>query len=174
MRSRPAARQGTTQAYGHYRARRLGGPIKRHFREIGKDIQTRRFHLYRRRDMSGDVFGNAMLLSKHTRLLAAFDHRHIFCDPDPDPALGFDERKRLFNLSRSSWADYDRRKSPGRRRFRAVGKNHQAYAGNQKNVRHRGGQPFAGRTNSGHAESQNRPALFRRHRHFYQGQRRDA
>jgi glutamate dehydrogenase len=59
-------------------------------------------------DMSGDVFGNGMLLSEHIRLVAAFDHRHVFIDPDPDPAVGFAERRRLFELERSSWADYDR------------------------------------------------------------------
>src|SRR3546814_9863614 len=58
-------------------------------------------------DMSGDVFGNGMLLSKSIRLVAAFDHRHIFIDPDPDPAASWTERKRLFELPRSSWADYD-------------------------------------------------------------------
>ena len=59
-------------------------------------------------DMSGDVFGNGMLRSEHTKLVAAFDHRHIFLDPDPDPAASFAERKRLFDLPRSSWADYDK------------------------------------------------------------------
>ena len=64
--------------------------------------------------MSGDVFGNGMLLSPHTKLLAAFDHRHIFIDPEPDPAASFAERKRLFDLPRSSWADYDAKLiSPG-------------------------------------------------------------
>ena len=57
--------------------------------------------------MSGDVFGNGMLLSEHLRLVAAFDHRHVFLDPDPDPARSFAERRRLFELPRSSWADYD-------------------------------------------------------------------
>src|SRR6202008_4072297 len=61
-------------------------------------------------DMSGDVFGNGMLLSRQIRLLAAFDHRHVFLDPDPDPAVSFAERARLFALPRSSWDDYDRRK----------------------------------------------------------------
>jgi len=59
-------------------------------------------------DMSGDVFGNGMLLSEHIRLVAAFDHRHIFVDPDPDPATSFAERRRMFDLPRSSWDDYDR------------------------------------------------------------------
>ena len=58
--------------------------------------------------MSGDVFGNGMLLSKHIRLFAAFDHRHIFLDPDPDAATSFKERQRMFKLPRSSWDDYDK------------------------------------------------------------------
>ncbi len=81
--------------------------VKRHFREMGKDIQSQPFTVVGVGDMSGDVFGNGMLLSRHTRLLAAFDHRHIFLDPDPDAAASFGERQRLFDLPRSSWADYD-------------------------------------------------------------------
>ena len=80
--------------------------VKRHFRELGKDIQTEPFTVVGVGDMSGDVFGNGMLLSRQTRLLAAFDHRHIFLDPDPDPAASYAERERLFALPRSSWADY--------------------------------------------------------------------
>jgi glutamate dehydrogenase len=82
--------------------------VKRHFRELGSDIQRTPFSVMGVGDMSGDVFGNGMLRSEKTRLLAAFDHRHIFLDPDPDPATSFAERQRLFNLPRSSWADYDR------------------------------------------------------------------
>jgi glutamate dehydrogenase len=82
--------------------------VKRHFREMGVDTQTEDFTVVGIGDMSGDVFGNGMLLSKHIRLLAAFDHRHIFIDPDPDAAPSWDERKRLFDLPRSSWEDYDR------------------------------------------------------------------
>ena len=88
--------------------------VKRHFRELGKDIQVEPFTVIGVGDMSGDVFGNGMLLSKQTRLLAAFDHRHIFLDPDPDPAASFAERERMFALPRSSWDDYDRKAiSPG-------------------------------------------------------------
>jgi len=83
--------------------------IKRHFRELGKDIQTTNFTCIGVGDMSGDVFGNGMLLSTHTQLLGAFDHRHIFCDPTPDIAKSYAERRRLFALPRSSWADYDRK-----------------------------------------------------------------
>jgi glutamate dehydrogenase len=81
--------------------------VKRHFREMGVDTQTEDFTVVGVGDMSGDVFGNGMLLSKHIRLLAAFDHRHIFLDPDPDPASTWLERQRMFDLPRSSWDDYD-------------------------------------------------------------------
>ncbi|ESQ80933.1 NAD-glutamate dehydrogenase [Asticcacaulis sp. YBE204] len=84
--------------------------VKRHFRERGKDIQTETFTTVGVGDMSGDVFGNGMLLSKQTKLLAAFDHRDIFIDPNPDPASSFAERERLFALPRSSWQDYDKAK----------------------------------------------------------------
>ncbi len=82
--------------------------VKRHFRELGIDTQTEDFTVVGVGDMSGDVFGNGMLCSPHIRLLAAFDHRHVFVDPDPDPAASYAERSRLFALSRSSWDDYDR------------------------------------------------------------------
>ena len=88
--------------------------VKRHFREItdvdaqGINIQTTDFTVVGVGDMSGDVFGNGMLLSKHIRLVAAFDHRHIFLDPNPDVARSFKERERLFALPRSSWEDYDK------------------------------------------------------------------
>lgn len=83
--------------------------VKRHFRELGKNIQTEPFTVVAIGDMAGDVFGNGMLLSKQIKLLAAFNHIHIFIDPDPDPALSFKERKRLFKLSTTAtWMDYDR------------------------------------------------------------------
>jgi len=81
--------------------------VKRHFRETGVNIQTTDFTAVGVGDMTGDVFGNGMLLSEHIRLVAAFDHRHIFLDPNPVAATSFLERKRLFELPRSSWADYD-------------------------------------------------------------------
>ncbi|MFZ3470709.1 NAD-glutamate dehydrogenase [Streptomyces sp. 4.24] len=81
--------------------------VKRHFRELGHDTQTQDFTVVGVGDMSGDVFGNGMLLSEHIRLVAAFDHRHIFIDPNPDAATSYAERRRLFDLPRSSWADYD-------------------------------------------------------------------
>ncbi|MEU7634476.1 MULTISPECIES: NAD-glutamate dehydrogenase [unclassified Streptomyces] len=81
--------------------------VKRHFRELGHDSQTQDFTVVGVGDMSGDVFGNGMLLSEHIRLVAAFDHRHIFLDPKPDAATSYAERRRLFELPRSSWADYN-------------------------------------------------------------------
>jgi glutamate dehydrogenase len=81
--------------------------VKRHFLEMGVDTQTEDFTVVGVGDMSGDVFGNGMLLSKHIRLLAAFDHRHIFLDPTPDSAASWRERQRMFDLPRSSWDDYD-------------------------------------------------------------------
>ncbi|HTK65648.1 MAG TPA: NAD-glutamate dehydrogenase domain-containing protein, partial [Pseudonocardia sp.] len=82
--------------------------VKRHFRELGVDTQTQDFTVVGVGDMSGDVFGNGMLLSEHIRLVAAFDHRHVFLDPTPDAATSFAERSRIFQLPRSSWDDYDR------------------------------------------------------------------
>ncbi|MDC8773636.1 NAD-glutamate dehydrogenase [Roseateles albus] len=81
--------------------------VKRHFREIGINTQSQEFTVVGVGDMSGDVFGNGMLLSPHIRLVAAFDHRHVFIDPSPDAAASFAERERLFKLPRSSWADYE-------------------------------------------------------------------
>ncbi|MDP6841374.1 MAG: NAD-glutamate dehydrogenase [Rhodospirillales bacterium] len=102
---------GGSVGYDHKKmgitARGAWESVKRHFREIGKDIQKEDFTVIGVGDMSGDVFGNGMLLSKHIKLLGAFNHLHIFIDPDPDPANSFAERKRLFNLPRSSWSDYN-------------------------------------------------------------------
>jgi|HubBroStandDraft_1064217.scaffolds.fasta_scaffold00015_95 glutamate dehydrogenase len=81
--------------------------VKRHFRELGTDIQTSDFTCIGVGDMAGDVFGNGMLLSPHTKLVGAFNHQHIFLDPDPEPAASWAERRRLFDLPRSSWRDYD-------------------------------------------------------------------
>jgi glutamate dehydrogenase len=80
--------------------------VKAHFRVVGPDISTHAFTAVGIGDMSGDVFGNGMLLSSNMRLVAAFDHRHIFLDPDPDPTISFVERQRMFALPRSTWADY--------------------------------------------------------------------
>ncbi len=81
--------------------------VKRHFRELELDTQTTDFTVVGIGDMAGDVFGNGMLLSEHIKLVGAFNHLHVFLDPDPDPSVSFKERRRLFNLPRSSWTDYD-------------------------------------------------------------------
>jgi glutamate dehydrogenase len=103
---------GGSAGYDHKKmgitARGAWESVKRHFRELGVDIQRQDFTVVGIGDMSGDVFGNGMLLSEHIKLVAAFDHRHIFLDPDPDPAKSYMERRRLFELPRSCWADYDR------------------------------------------------------------------
>ncbi|HEX4944665.1 MAG TPA: NAD-glutamate dehydrogenase domain-containing protein, partial [Usitatibacteraceae bacterium] len=103
---------GGSAGYDHKKmgitARGAWESVKRHFREAGLDTQSQDFTVVGVGDMSGDVFGNGMLLSRHIKLVAAFDHRHIFLDPDPDTAASFRERERLFALPRSSWEDYDR------------------------------------------------------------------
>jgi glutamate dehydrogenase len=105
---------GGSAGYDHKKmgitARGAWESVKRHFRELGKDIQRKPFTVVGVGDMSGDVFGNGMLLSGQIRLVAAFDHRHVFLDPDPDPEASWHERRRLFELTASSWGDYDRSK----------------------------------------------------------------
>ena len=102
---------GGSAGYSHkgmgITARGAWESVKHHFRALGRDCQKQDFTCVGIGDMSGDVFGNGMLLSKHIRLVCAFDHRHIFLDPNPDAAISFKERQRLFDLPRSSWADYD-------------------------------------------------------------------
>jgi glutamate dehydrogenase len=102
---------GGSAGYDHKKmgitARGAWESVKRHFRELGHDTQSQDFTVVGIGDMSGDVFGNGMLLSPHIRLVAAFDHRHVFIDPAPDAARSLAERQRLFDLPRSSWADYD-------------------------------------------------------------------
>ncbi|MEJ3747144.1 NAD-glutamate dehydrogenase domain-containing protein [Actinomycetes bacterium KLBMP 9797] len=102
---------GGSAGYDHKKmgitARGAWESVKRHFRELELDTQSEDFTVVGVGDMSGDVFGNGMLLSRHIRLVAAFDHRHIFVDPSPDPETSYVERQRLFELPRSSWADYD-------------------------------------------------------------------
>ena len=104
---------GGSMGYDHKKmgitARGAWESVKRHFREMDKDIQTTDFTVAGVGDMSGDVFGNGMLLSEHTCLVAAFNHMHIFIDPQPDAGSSFAERKRLFGMARSSWADYEQK-----------------------------------------------------------------
>ena len=103
---------GGSAGYDHKKmgitARGAWESVKRHFRELGKNVQEEDFTVVGVGDMSGDVFGNGMLLSEHIKLIGAFNHLHIFVDPDPDPAKSCRERKRLFEMPRSSWSDYDR------------------------------------------------------------------
>ncbi len=102
---------GGSAGYDHKKmaitARGAWESVKRHFREMGHDTQSQDFTVIGCGDMSGDVFGNGMLLSEHIKLLGAFNHLNIFVDPDPDPAKSHAERRRLFDLPRSSWTDYD-------------------------------------------------------------------
>ncbi len=104
---------GGSTGYDHKKmgitARGAWESVKRHFRELDLDVQSEDFTVVGIGDMSGDVFGNGVLLSRHIKLVAAFNHLHIFLDPDPDPASSFEERERLFKLPRSSWTDYDER-----------------------------------------------------------------
>ena len=105
---------GGSNGYDHKEvgitARGAWESVKRHFREMGRNTQQDPFTVVGIGDMSGDVFGNGMLLSPEIRLVAAFDHRHVFIDPDPDAEASFDERRRLFDEPRSTWDDYDREK----------------------------------------------------------------
>ncbi len=103
---------GGSSGYDHkalgITARGAWESVRRHFRELGHDIETEPFTVIGIGDMSGDVFGNGLLRSERIRLIAAFDHRHVFIDPDPDPGASFAERGRLYELPGSSWDDYDR------------------------------------------------------------------
>jgi glutamate dehydrogenase len=103
---------GGSQGYDHkamgITAKGAWVSVQRHFAERGVDVQTQPIRVVGCGDMSGDVFGNGMLLSQSLKIVAAFDHRHIFLDPDPDPAVSWAERARMFALPRSSWMDYDR------------------------------------------------------------------
>ncbi|BES70140.1 hypothetical protein RE428_11580 [Marinobacter nanhaiticus D15-8W] len=102
---------GGSEGYDHKKmgitARGAWESVKRHFLERGTDTQSDTFSVVGIGDMSGDVFGNGMLLSDRIRLIGAFNHQHIFIDPEPDAAVGFRERQRLFDLPGSNWADYD-------------------------------------------------------------------
>ncbi len=102
---------GGSHGYDHKQmgitARGAWESVKRHFRELGTDVESTDFTAVGIGDMSGDVFGNGMLLSRHIKLVAAFDHRHVFLDPEPDPEASFEERKRLFEQDGSTWGDYD-------------------------------------------------------------------
>ena len=143
--------------------------VKRHFSELDLDTQTEPFTVVGVGDMSGDVFGNGMLLSKHIRLLAAFDHRHIFLDPTPDAAASFAERQRLFELPRSSWDDYDKSLiSEGGgvypRQAKSIPVSPQVRAALGLPEGTTAAQPAG--TAARHPAGPGRPALQRRHRHL--------
>ena len=150
--------------------------VRRHFREMGVDCQTEDFTCVGIGDMSGDVFGNGMLLSEHTRLVAAFDHRDIFLDPDPVADTSYAERKRLFELPRSSWQDYDKSLiSEGGGVFPRIAKSIPISAAGPRGpvARGRRAGDDAGRADARDPAGAGRPALERRHRHLRQGADRD-
>src|SRR6202042_2604976 len=124
-----ACASGGSAGYDHKKmaitARGAWECVKRHFREIGVDIQAQNFSVCGIGDMAGDVFGNGMLQSPYIRLVAAFNHQHIFIDPTPDAAISFAERQRMFNLPRSSWEDYSRK---------AISKGGGVYSRSAKNL----------------------------------------
>ena len=126
--------------------------------------------------MSGDVFGNGVLLSKHIKLVAAFDHRHIIIDPHPDPARSWEERERLFALPRSSWADYEPAVDlRGWRRLSAQSEVHRDHQADAHRPRHRqvGRGTATCRVDQGLPEGSRRLVVERRHRHLRQGADRD-
>ena len=146
--------------------------VKRHFRELGHDVMSQPFTVVGVGDMSGDVFGNGMLLSQQIQLVAAFDHRHVFLDPNPDPAASFAERKRLFELGAgTSWADYDRLAHLGRRRrlpaLRQVGRSSRPRRARRSASTPSGSTPHE--LGAGDPARARRPVLERRHRHVRQG-----
>ena len=146
--------------------------VTRHFRELGIDVAKQDFTVVGVGDMSGDVFGNGMLLSQHIRLVAAFDHRHVFVDPSPDAASSFAERKRLFGLQRSSWADYNRSRIsagggvwPRTAKAIPVSAPMRAALGLDDGV----DLPQPGPADPGDPARAGRPAVQRRHRHVREG-----
>ncbi len=163
---------GGSAGYDHKKmgitARGAWEAVKRHFREMDVDIQTTPFTVVGVGDMSGDVFGNGMLREQTIKLLAAFDHRDIFIDPDPDPEKSFAERQRLFDLPRSSWQDYDKTLiSQGRRRLLALAEGDRAVAGGAGRARPRQGQGDAAGGDERDPQGAGRSAVLRRHRHLY-------
>ena len=148
--------------------------VRRHASVLGKDADTDPLTAVGIGDMSGDVFGNGMLRSRALRLVAAFDHRHVFIDPDPDPEVAFDERQRLFELPRSSWADYD----PSLISAGGGGvRPHPEVDPAEPRGASRAGRPGppvdAERARQRRAQGAGRPAVERRHRHVRQGRHRD-
>ncbi len=171
---------GGSAGYDHKKiaitARGAWEAVKRHFRELGVDPAKEDFTIVGIGDMSGDVFGNGLLLSPHMKLVAAFDHRHIFVDPSPDPAKGIAERRRLFELPRSSWDDYDRGAlSEGGGVYSRQAKSielHPKRAGRPRTLPSATVTPLE-LIRAVHARAR-RSALERRHRHVREGERRVA
>ncbi len=170
---------GGSHGYDHkamgITARGAWESVKRHFRELGTDVQSQDFTVVAIGDMSGDVFGNGMLCSEHIKLVAAFNHAHVFLDPDPDPAAGFAERRRLFSLGRSSWSDYDPAViSPGggvhARSLKSIAITPEVKAA----FGDRGRPPVAQRAHPRTAARAGGPPVQRRDRHLRQSRRGDA
>ena len=167
---------GGSHGYDHKQmgitARGAWESVKRHFRELGTDVQSEEFTVVAIGDMSGDVFGNGMLCSPHTRLLAAFNHAHIFLDPDPDPAASYGERHRLFELRAlvlerlRPGADLPRRRCP-----RAHGQVDPDHPGGAGGAGDRGRAAVAQRADLRVAQGARRPAVQRRHRDLRQSRR---
>ena len=144
--------------------------VQRHFLEMGIDVQTDPITVAGVGDMSGDVFGNGMLLSKAIKLVAAFDHRHIFIDPDPDPAVSWEERKRMFELPRSSWDDYDRSKlSKGGGIYPRTQKTIELSAAARKELGIERRSRGSGDAHERDPQGSSRSSLVRRHRHLCEG-----
>ncbi len=146
--------------------------VKAHFRAVDVDADTERLTVVGIGDMSGDVFGNGMLRSPHVQLVAAFDHRHVFVDPDPDPAASFAERARLFELPTSSWADYDPAVlSPGGAVYPRTAKSVDLSDAARRVLGVGGDVLSADSRRAGERDpaSTRRPAVERRHRHLRQG-----
>ena len=169
---------GGSQGYDHKQmgitARGAWESVKRHFRELGADIQSEDFTVVGIGDMSGDVFGNGMLLSRHIKLLGAFNHLHVFLDPDPDPERSFEERRRLFELPRSTWADYDA--AADQRRGRRLPAHRQVdpdLGRGEGSTRHRRRRAVADGADPGDPPRSRRPAVERRDRHVREGVDRD-
>ncbi len=171
---RDAFASGGSVGYDHkamgITARGAWVSVQRHLRALGVDVQNDDVTVAGIGDMSGDVFGNGMLLSRHIRLIAAFDHRHVFLDPVPDPERSFAERSRLFALARSSWADYDPELDlTGRRGVPTDCEVHRALARGAARAGHRRGVVGSRPAHQRHPARPRRPAVEWRHRHLREG-----
>ena len=161
---------GGSAGYDHKKmgitARGAWEAVKRHFREMDVDIQTQPFTVAGIGDMSGDVFGNGVILSKAIKLVAAFDHRDIFIDPAPDPLLSWEERKRLFDLPRSSWHDYDRSRLSAGGGIYSRGQKSITLSNEAQNLLRPEGGGDAERASGRNPEGPGRSPLVWRHRHL--------